>query len=181
MTLKKLFVVVAAISAGVVLALAAIVGVASWWSSRPTPRDSTSVVATYDGAMVSKKQGEEQVTLRYTLENKSEKDIDLPASGLTVFVRRADGSLYDLRKINDFDQEEVEIPAGERIVWLLSTGFSYRSSKGCDEVQIVDDPDDEHIQAFIHACYKKLKGFRVQSTSGNVLIELPGPLIEAKK
>jgi hypothetical protein len=179
-TLKKLFVVTAAIATGAVLALAVIIGVIDWWSSRPAPRDSESVIAEYDRAFVTGMAGEKKLELRYTLANQTESDIQIFGSDLTVFVRRSDGSLYDLRKLHEAHQSDVTIPAGERVIWFLETGIRYRKHGECEEVEIVEDANRDQSQAFVDACYGYLKGFRMQTGSTNLLIELPTPVSQAK-
>src|SRR5690348_626802 len=118
MTLKRLFIVTAGIAAGVVVGLGLLVGAYQWWDSRPKPRDSTSITATYDGPYSNKDGGTRKVGLRYALENKTDNDILAYGSSLRVYIRRDDGSLIDLKAHWKLLPADIHIPPRERVLWL---------------------------------------------------------------
>jgi hypothetical protein len=177
MTLKRLFIVVAGIAAGVIFAIACVVAIGAWWNARPVPRDTESVVAVYDGAHVRNASGTKRVDLRYTFENTTDKDIHLYGGELTTYVRRReDGSLFDVKDYLDKVQNGIDIPAGEKVVWLLIAGIGYSETEYCKGFALEDVPTNTHAQEFMDACYPWIAGFRLQTRPDkNMLVELPAP------
>ena len=177
--LRKLFVVSAGVAAGVVATIAALIVAWNWWGSRPVARDTSSVTAEFDRVIVQGTGDRRTVELRYKLRNTTRKDISVAGLDLTTYVRREDGSLYDLKKgqIFDTDQGDINIPAGEQILWFLVPGLPYRSHSDCTGFVLYDDPSREQARQFLAKCYPWMTSFLMHSNDDQHLrIELPLPI-----
>src|SRR5205807_5536113 len=91
--------------------------------------------------------GERVLELRYTLRNTTRRDIALAPSGATLYVQRNDGTLIDLKQAIEYKLEDVTVPAGDTIAYLVHPKLPYKADKDC-KVQPVDDPTKEQIAEY---------------------------------
>jgi hypothetical protein len=172
MTLKKLFVITAAIAFGVTVGLGAVIGALTWWAERPKPRDIAAIRSHYERALIeTDKDNNRVLELQYTLRNATKRDIGIGAVGMTLFVQRQDGTLGDIKhEVGDYKLDELVVPAGEAIIFLVHPKLPYEVHKDC-KVQPADDPTKEQLDEFVKSCYGLIKGFVLMSS--DLRIDLP--------
>ncbi|HWX34908.1 MAG TPA: hypothetical protein VNZ53_46725 [Steroidobacteraceae bacterium] len=172
MTLKRLFVITAAIAFGGTAGVAAVIGAWMWWAERPKPRDTAAIRSHYEKAFTeTDKDNERVLELRYALRNTTKRDVDIGAIGTTLYVQRRDGSLQDVKNIiGNYKLDEAKVPAGETILYMLHPKIPYEVRKDC-KVQTADDPTKEQLEEFLRSCFDWLSGFVLMSA--DLRIDMP--------
>jgi hypothetical protein len=111
---------------GVAIALAAIVGVAMWWHSRPKlpkPWNTGAIKATYDGMDVNSDQ---RIEFIYVLENTTDMDYQLDSDAEVQFmIRLREPKSLDPDNLSELIRFPISIPAKERILFRFDATFLY--------------------------------------------------------
>jgi hypothetical protein len=88
-------------------------------------------------------------------------------------VQRDDGTLIDLKTIlGEYKIEDVNVPAGDAIVYLVHPKIPYKADKDC-KVQAQDDPTREQIAEYLYGCYGWLNGIVLLSDFANIRVDMP--------
>ena len=168
--MKRLFVIVAASVFGVTLALGAVLGGWLYWENRPQPRDAHAVIARYEQPVLKGASDDRSVEFRYVLRNTTNRDVYLSRSNVTVYAKRKDGSIGEIKSMGDAEPVSTDIPAGESVIYLIKMPIKYATQKDC-AVQPVGDPTADQLREFVSTCYKNLAGFEMLTSQ--LRIDMP--------
>lgn len=163
---KKLFVISAGISAGVTFAVVLVAVAFFWYANRPVkarPWNETAVTAKYTDLYVT--TGQPLVfTFRYTLENHTHHDYELPSSG-SIYKILADGKGLD-RDATLKWEGGTSVFAGQKVNVGIHVEYEYREGNA---------DLDEKLRAFAKRRLSEIEGFAALDQVNRYEIRFPKP------
>lgn len=119
-TAKKWFFRAAGFGAGFAVAIAVIVGIFAWYSSRPKPEkpwNTKAITAAYEGLASREEEKSIYLMLTYSLENTTDSDYRIPGN-TKMMLRRNKGNLEEVGK--DLVIWDTFIPSHHKVVYKFS-------------------------------------------------------------
>jgi hypothetical protein len=167
---KNLFVISAGIGAGVTLAVVAVAVVFFWYTNRPVkapPWNRTAVTAKYTDLYLT--TGQPLVfTFRYTLENHTGHDYELPSSG-SIYKILAEGKGLERDTTLKWDGG-TSLPAGQKINIGIQIQYPYSETYSRDEKE-----NSEKLNAFTNRRLAEIDGFAALDEVNRYEIRFPKP------
>jgi hypothetical protein len=167
---KELFVVSAGIGAGVAVAVIALAVAAVWYTSRPVkarPWNQTAITAKYADLDVTKGQ-RLVLTFRYTLENHTHHDYELPNSaGIYKVLPEGKGLERDAKLKWDGG---TSLPAGQKINVGIQMEYAYTEGYSSEQWD-----NDAKLNAFIIRRLSEIDGFAALDEINRYEIRFPLP------
>src|SRR5262249_39145432 len=164
---KKLFVMSLGVGAGVTLAFIAAAVVFFWYTNRPVtlrPWNQTAITAKYTDLYLTTSRPL-VLTFRYTLENHTGRDYELPSSG-SIYKVLADGKGLDRDQSLKWDGG-TSILAGQKVNIGIHLEYEYTGAA---------TDSDEMLTAFTKRHLSEIDGFAAMDQMNRYEIRFPkGP------
>jgi hypothetical protein len=167
---KRVLLRAAGVGAGFAICAGMILGVAAWWSGRPTkprPMNKQAITATFAGMAIQTRDGLFHFDLTYGLRNNTEKDYQLPAIGWFMIINSENKGLDTVDGVK-WDSNVI-IPPGQTV--NVKFEIPYRLSEYNIKAEDLV-PDRKEIE-FAQRRMKEMAGFRFFDNTQRYEIDFP--------
>jgi hypothetical protein len=179
-TIKRMVVSGLAGGVGFAVAIAIILGIVSWYQSRPKPPkpwDKAAVTATYDSIDTEGQSGRwegqppNRLVFYYTLQNNTDSDYQFSdLTNIVVMAKLKRQKSLSGQKGDKFLQPDspVLIPAKQRIRFALHVGYPYEYDKS-----LKAGASKKDIEAYVNEKFSNLDGFALFDENNRYQIDFP--------